>query len=190
MSKYRVIYADPPWWFRDKANAGKRGAAHKYPCMRTADIAMLDVPSLIADDCLLAMWWVDTMPLDALEVCNAWGFRLFKMNGLIWRKTTKTGKQAFGMGHITRADSESMLFGVRGKLGEIIRSHGVRQSFYGELREHSRKPDEIYTILEALCGDVPRLEMFARQRRPGWDAFGNEVKGSIAIAPRQKRNAA
>lgn len=182
---YSLIHADPPWWFRDKAAAGRRGASYKYPCMRTADIAALDVPSLCAPYCLLAMWWVDTMPTDALEVCNAWGFRLFKMNGLIWRKTTRTGKQAFGMGHVTRADSESVLFGVRGKLSNIIKNHGVRQSFYGELREHSRKPDEAAVLLERLVGDVPRLEMFARQQRPGWDVFGNEVEGGIEIPSRK-----
>lgn len=84
---FSLIYADPPWSFRDKANAGKRGAAHKYPCMDWRDIARLPVSSIAADDCMLAMWWVDTMPKEAIAIAEMWGFERVKMAGFTWVKT-------------------------------------------------------------------------------------------------------
>lgn len=77
--KYTLIYADPPWTYRDKANDGKRGAGHKYQTMTLLDICRLPVWELAAENCLLAMWWVPTMPLEALKVVEAWGFRLMTM---------------------------------------------------------------------------------------------------------------
>lgn len=87
--KYSLIYADPPWLFRDKAADGKRGAGFKYPVMNVLDICRLPVWELAADNCLLAMWWVPTQPVEALKVMEAWGFRLMTMKGFTWHKTNK-----------------------------------------------------------------------------------------------------
>ena len=88
-NKYTLIYADPPWTFRDKATDGQRGASFKYPVMSLLDICRLPVWELAADNCLLAMWWVPTQPLEALKVVEAWGFRLVTMKGLTWNKCGK-----------------------------------------------------------------------------------------------------
>lgn len=88
--KYTLIYADPPWTYRDKAADGERGAGFKYPVMNVLDICRLPVWSLAADDCLLAMWWVPTQPVEALKVVESWGFKLMTMKGFTWHKTNKT----------------------------------------------------------------------------------------------------
>jgi N6-adenosine-specific RNA methylase IME4 len=177
--RYSLIYADPPWQYTDKANAGKRGACHKYQVMNTRYLAGLRdfIDWLALPDCLLAMWWVPPMPTEALALVNAWGFQLKTMKGFTWHKTTKNGLDHFGMGNWTRANTEDCLFAVRGRPCRVNR--GVRQLIHAPIREHSRKPDEARDRLVALLGDVPRIELFARTRFPGWDAWGNEVGAII-----------
>ena len=99
--KFNLIYADPPWQYRDKGNDGERGACHKYQVMNLQDICRLPVWELAdPDSCLLAMWWVPPMPAEALKVVDAWGFRLMTMKGFTWHKThAKSGKDCMGMGN-------------------------------------------------------------------------------------------
>ena len=183
MKKYNVIYADPPWKFGSKKTGGNMnsGAAQKYPVMKTVDICNMPVEKLAADDCLLVMWYVGAMPEDAIAVCKAWGFRVQNMNGFVWHKLTKNGNDVFGMGYVTRACSESALIGVKGKLKNLIKNRSVRAVISAQIEEHSRKPDVFRDAIDQLCGDVPRLEMFARQQSAGWDVFGNKVENSITI---------
>ncbi len=182
MGKYQIIYADPPWAHDDKANAGKRGAIHKYRVMSLGQLmAMREyIDSLAAPDCLLAMWWCGPMPEEALLLVKAWGFTLKTMKGFTWHKTTTKGKDAFGMGNWTRCNTEDCLFAVRGRPKRV--SASVRQLIVAELREHSRKPDEARNGLVELMGDVPRIELFARQAHPGWDAMGDELPGRATEA--------
>lgn len=169
--KYNVILADPGWNYRDKGNAGKRGASHKYDCMTLADICSLPVRALAAEDCLLALWWVPPMPFEALRVVEAWGFRLSTMKGLTWRKLTKNGKEHVGMGHWTRGNTEDCLFARRGHPQRVDK--GVRQLMSEKRGAHSEKPAETRRRLERLMGDdVKRLELFARTTDPNWDAWG------------------
>lgn len=174
MNKYGLIYADPPWSFRDKCNSGKRGASHKYSVMRTADICAFPIWDIADKDCLLAMWWVGAMPEDAIMVVKAWGFRLATMKGFTWVKLTKNGKRHFVMGHYTRANTEDCLFAVKGH--PKILDHGISQLIESPIGAHSEKPVLARLKLEALLGDVKRVELFARQRFSGWDAWGNEVQ--------------
>lgn len=175
--KYKIIYADPPWTYQDKANAGERGASHKYSTMSVAQLCALDIEAIAARDCLLAMWWVAPMPREALRVIDAWGFKLRTMKGFTWRKTTKHGAEHFGMGHWSRANTEDCLFATRGSPKRI--SAGVRQLISAQVREHSRKPDQVRDALVRLMGDVPRIELFARQEHAGWHAWGDQVKSNI-----------
>ncbi len=170
---YQIVYADPPWEYKDKANAGKRGACHKYNVLSTTEICALNVPSICAPNCLLALWWVAPMPADALRVVEAWGFTLKTMKGFTWRKLTTRGLEHFGMGHWTRANTEDCLFATRGK--PTRKDCGVRQVINAIRREHSKKPDEARDRLVQMLGDVPRIELFARTKSPGWDAWGDEV---------------
>lgn len=177
--KYSLIYADPPWTYRDKANDGERGAAHKYPCMSLLDLMHLPVWDLAADNCLLAMWWVPTMPTEAIKLTETWGFRLATMKGFTWAKgDLARGKFPMGMGHYTRANTEDCLFAVRGNWRGMRQSAAVRQLVVSPRREHSQKPDEVAERLVQLVGDVQRVELFARAPRAGWHVWGNEVTSS------------
>ena len=175
--KYRVIYADPAWKFGNRNTGGSMtsSAESKYTVTSVADMAALPVAQLADEHCLLVMWWVGAMPQEAIDLCKAWGFRLVNMNGFVWRKLTKTGIPFFGMGFSTRAGSESALIGVRGKLGELIDDHSVRAVIEAKVGRHSQKPHEFREAIEKLCGDVPRVELFARDAAAGWDCWGNQA---------------
>lgn len=184
--KYNLIYADPAWPNRDSASAGNRGAVHKYKLMPLEEICSLPISNISADNCLLAMWWVGVMPREALTVCESWGFRLFNMHGLTWVKTTKHGKLHFGMGSLTRAnvenmlfgtrgDAEHILFGIKGKVSALRKNASIRQTIHAPVGRHSEKPDVFRQTLVKLCGDVPRIELFARTNPSGWDTWGNEA---------------
>ncbi len=183
MEKYTLIYADPPWTYRDKANDGERGAGHKYQTMTIPDICRLPVWDLAADNCLLAMWWVPTQPMEALKVMDAWGFRLMTMKGFTWHKTNKhKGNSAIGMGHMTRANSEDCLFAVRGKLPERLNA-SICQHVTAPRMGHSAKPPEFRDLLVRLLGDVPRCELFSRDSVQGWDMWGNQCDRAFDLLP-------
>lgn len=173
--RYQILYADPPWVYRDKCHAGERGAGYKYRLMTIEELCGMRtmIDEWAAPDCLLAMWWVPPQPTEALAVVQAWGFTFKTMMGFCWRKETKHGKLHIGMGNWTRQNDECCLFAVRGKPKRV--NKGVRSSITSKVREHSRKPDEARDRLVQLMGDVPRIELFARQRFEGWDAWGLEV---------------
>lgn len=180
--KYQVIYADPPWSFNNKNTGGSMssGADSQYPTMSIEDLKRLDIQSITDDNCVLVMWWVGSQPQEALDLVKAWGFRIKTSTGFVWEKLTKTGKPFFGMGFWTRAGAECAIIATKGKPKPI--SHSVRSVRRSPVGKHSEKPAEFRDDIIELCGDVPRLEMFARTKTEGWDVFGNEVEGSISIA--------
>ena len=175
--KYQMIYADPPWKYNDTA---ARGAAnHHYPTMKLADIHALNVEGLADENCLLAMW--ATFPLldQALSTINAWGFT-YKTLGFVWVKTNKNGTLYRGNGHYTRSNAEVMLFATKGRpLPRLDR--GMCNSVLAPRERHSKKPDIFREKLVQLYGDIPRVELFARQATEGWDIWGNEVKKDIEL---------
>lgn len=150
-------------------------AEAKYTVTSAEDMAALPVANLSDEHCLLVMWWVGAMPQEAIGLCKAWGFRLVNMNGFVWRKLTKRRIPFFGMGFATRAGSESALIGVKGKLGELIKDHSVRAVIEAPVGRHSEKPNEFREDIEKLCGDVPRIELFARTAADGWDCWGDQA---------------
>lgn len=174
--KYNLIYADPPWQYRDKCKSGKRGAAFKYPVMKLEDICRLPVWTLAdQESCLLAMWWVPTMVEEALQVMKAWGFRLMTMKGFTWHKTNlRNAGSAMGMGHMTRANTEDCLFAVRGRL-PLRHKANIIQHFSAPRMEHSAKPPIVRDKLLQLVGDVPRIELFARGAIDNWHSWGNQA---------------
>lgn len=185
---YTLIYADPPWQYRDRANSGKRGASHKYPVMNIDDLKRLPVWSLAAENCLLAMWWVGPMPQDALDLVSAWGFRLMTMKGFTWHKIyAKSKKDCMGMGHMTRANSEDVLFAVKGKLPERVMANIIQhisteeEHITAERGEHSAKPAIFREKLEALLGDVPRIELFGRGDIDNWHSWGNDCPCNVEL---------
>lgn len=176
---YKVIYADPPWNYTDKAKAGNRGAECKYPCMTTNDICALPINSLADDDSVLFLWATFPMLPDALHIMEAWGFT-FKTVAFVWvKENRKSDSDFFGMGNWTRANAEIVLLGVKGKPHRV--SASVRQIVYSPIQQHSQKPDEVRQRIVELMGDVSRIELFARETPEGWDVWGNEVTPSIEL---------
>jgi N6-adenosine-specific RNA methylase IME4 len=175
--KYRVIYADPPWKFSNRKVGGslKSGAASQYDVMDINDIAALPVDRITHDNCLLVMWYVGSMPKEAIYLCEAWGFTVKNINGFVWEKETVHGKPFFGMGFFTRAVIESAIIATKGKSSDLVVNHSVRAVRKAKIGRHSEKPTEFRDDIVKLAGDVPRLEMFARVDSPGWDCWGNEL---------------
>jgi N6-adenosine-specific RNA methylase IME4 len=169
---YGLIMADPPWSFDNFSAKGeaKNPKAH-YACMDLRAIDALPVGQLAARDCVLWLWATNPMLPEALEVLRAWGFRY--ATGGHWVKRTRRGKLAFGTGYILRSAGEPFLIGT---MGQPEFSRSVRSVIEGEAREHSRKPDEAYREAERLVkGGVWRADLFSRQRRPGWDSWGDQA---------------
>lgn len=183
--KYNIIYADPPWQFENKRTGGSMtsSAASQYTVTSTVDLMCMDVESLAADDCVLIMWYVGSMPKDAILLAEAWGFEVKNINGFVWNKKTKKGLQHFGMGYYTRAGSESALIATKGSPKVINRA--VRSVIKHQVLKHSVKPDIFRQTIVEMFGDLPRLEMFARRSSPGWDLFGNEAPDSISMPVRE-----
>jgi N6-adenosine-specific RNA methylase IME4 len=175
MKKYNIILCDAPWSYTDKANAGKRGASHKYSVMSIDDIKALPVNDIAADDCILFMWATFPMIQEALDTIKSWKFK-YKTAGFVWiKKNKKSNTNFMGMGNWTRANSEVCLIAIKGKPKRI--SASVRQVIESVIESHSKKPDIIRDKIVELMGDLPRIELFARQQTPGWDAVGNAISG-------------
>lgn len=173
--QYKIIYADPPWSYRQ----GGRGAAkNHYRTMTTEEISAMPVQRLCdAGGAVLFMWATFPNIGAAIKVMEAWGF-VYKTAAFVWaKKCSKSGKNFVGMGAYTRANAEVCLLGVTPgiKAMDIVKNHGIRQIVEAPVQRHSKKPDEVRRRIVALLGDAPRIELFARERADGWDAWGEEV---------------
>lgn len=171
--KYQIIYADPPWSYRDKAHSGKRGVQYKYDIMKIGDIYNLPVVDISDENCILFLWVTFPLLQEGLNTIRQWGFE-YKTVGFNWIKRNKKSDSFFwGMGNWTRSNSELCLIGLKGKIPR--QSAKVHSVVYSPIRKHSQKPEEVrYKIVE-LVGDLPRIELFAREKHDGWDVWGNEV---------------
>lgn len=173
--KYNIIYADPAWKFKyyGKSDDRYRRAEGHYTVTSLEDMKKIKIEDMADENCALFMWAIYPMLPQAIELMESWGFK-FKTVAFTWVKKNKTNnKFFFGMGYWTRANCEICLLGTRGKPKRINSS--IPQLIIAERREHSRKPDEIRERIVNLLGDLPRIELFARQRIEGWDAWGNQL---------------
>lgn len=181
MKKYKIIYADPPWRYE---RSGVQGAAEKhYATMSLDELKKLPISELSDKDCALFMWATFPQLREALELIEAWGFQ-YKTVAFVWLKKNKVADSWFyGLGFWTRGNAEICLFATKGKPKR--NSAGVHQFIIAPIAAHSKKPDEARDKIIQLMGDIPRIELFARQPMEGWDVWGNEVECSIEI-PVQK----
>jgi site-specific DNA-methyltransferase (adenine-specific) len=197
MKKYQIIYADPPWnyevWSEDKKQA--QGVAKRYyPTMKVGDICSIPVRDIADKDCKLFLWATPPCLPEALEVMKAWGFE-YKTIVFAWVKLNKTAnpnQQSFvlqdsiprfyGIGHWTASNLEIVLGGLQ--QGGLLhrQAKDISQIVLSPLTVHSAKPPEIREKIVKLCGDVPRIELFARQKTEGWDVWGNEVESDIELS--------
>jgi N6-adenosine-specific RNA methylase IME4 len=176
---YGALLVDPPWLFANYSMKGetKNPIAH-YHCMSLADITALPVGHLAAPDCALFMWATAPLLPESIELLRAWGFK-FK-SAAAWAKQSSTGeKWHFGTGYVFRSAAEFIVVGTIGK--PKVQSRTIRNLIVAPVREHSRKPDDQYTMVEALYAG-PYAEIFSRTSRPGWDCWGNEA-GKFAEVP-------
>jgi N6-adenosine-specific RNA methylase IME4 len=188
--EYDVILADPPWHFQNYSadepgmlHDRQRGPNRYYPTMLTKDIGALPIADMAAKDAVLFMWACWPLLPDAFEVIKAWGFD-YKSLAWVWVKANRSGMGFFtGMGYYTRANSEPCLLATRGNLPKPA-DRGIQALIYAPVREHSRKPDDQYRKIEALYPGKRYLELFARRKRTGWDAWGNQVDCDIEITTR------
>ena len=173
--KYNIIYADPPWKYTESGTNAKVEGRH-YPSMSLEEICAMPINTICADKCILFLWATFPRLKDALATIEAWGF-VYHSLGFDWTKLAKNGAPKMGCGYYTRQNNEICLIAVpKDKKRRIAPlSHSVRACVQLPAREHSRKPDEIRDWIVEICGDLPRIELFARQRFDGWDAWGNEV---------------
>lgn len=170
---YSVIYADPPWQYDDKKK-NRGGAERHYPTMSDHEIQNLPVSQIAADNAVLFLWATWPKLPEALNALYCWGFA-YKTNAFVWVKLNKRAKSWYmGMGGYTRSNSEFCLLGVRGD-GLIRQSARVHQIIEAPVMKHSEKPAETRDRIVELFGDRPRIELFARQKTDGWDAWGNEI---------------
>jgi N6-adenosine-specific RNA methylase IME4 len=172
--RYSTILADPPWQFQNRT--GKMAPEHKrllrYPTMELKEILELPIPKIAAAKSHLYLWVPNALLQDGLKVMEAWGFT-YKSN-LIWYKIRKDGgPDGRGVGFYFRNVTEVVLFGVRGSMRTLQPGRTQVNVLSTRKREHSRKPDEFYDLVES-CSPGPYLELFARFPRAGWDQWGNE----------------
>ena len=170
-----MIYADPPWRYQNWKGQGV--AERHYPTMTLEDIKALPVSELAAEDCALFLWITMPMLHEAWGVMEAWGFR-FVTAAFVWVKLSRKSNTVFwGPGHWTRANAELCLLATRGHPKR--QAANIHQFIISPIEAHSKKPDEAREKIVALMGDLPRVELFARQTPPSWDVWGNEVASTL-----------
>jgi N6-adenosine-specific RNA methylase IME4 len=191
--KYNIIYADPPWSYNDKS-LNRGGALRHYNTMTIDEICSLPINEISNDDCVLFMWTTFPKLNECFKVIESWGFE-YKTCAFVWIKTNKrldTEQLTFlpedmfdfdefmGMGRWTRSNAEICLLSTKGKIKR--RSAKVRQVIYAPIERHSKKPNETRDKIIELVGDLPKVELFARQKIGSWDTWGNEVENSIELS--------
>lgn len=184
---YSTIVADPPWRFENRT--GKMAPEHqrllRYPTMELEEICEIPVSQVSAENSHLYLWVPNALLAEGLQVMRAWGFK-YKSN-LVWYKVRKDGgPDGRGVGFYFRNVTELILFGVRGSMRTLAPGRRQTNILVSQKREHSRKPDEIYNIIES-CSPGPYLELFARFKRDGWSQWGNEDVEANSVAGRAKR---
>lgn len=173
--KYNIIYADPPWEYKESGNGNRVVKAH-YNTMNIQEIKNLPIKTISEETSILFLWVTFPRLEQGLETIKAWEYEYYGL-GFDWVKTSKNGNPSWGMGYYTRQNTEICLIGVKKDKDKRLKPkvRNVLSVIHSERREHSRKPDIVRDKIVEICGDLPRIELFARQQVEGWDCWGNEV---------------
>lgn len=169
--KYNIIYADPPWSYSNSGSI-KAISSNHYHSMTNKDIYKLPVSGISEQNSILFLWATFPKMHEALNTIKAWGFE-YKTVGFVWIKKNKCGSNCFGVGWYTKSNAEVCLIGTKGKAPK--QSNSISQIIESVREEHSKKPDIVRNKIVDFCGDLPRIELFARQYSPGWDVWGDEI---------------
>ncbi|MCX8580117.1 DNA methyltransferase [Gilliamella sp. B3482] len=203
MKKYNLIYADPPWQYSNQST--RAATKNHYPTMTFQELKSLNIKSIADNNSILIMWYTSAFARQADALASHWGFEVKTMKLFTWVKLNKNYHQnitkqlkqhgcmnsedvfnlindqlRFGLGNYTRANSEDCLIAVRGKGIQRI-NKSVSQIILAPIGAHSAKPQEARDRIVQLYGNVPRVELFARQNVNGWDAWGNECINDIEL---------
>lgn len=166
-----LIVADPPWLFGLYSDKGeKKSPQAQYACMALDDIKALPVGHLARSDCWLFLWVTAPLLPEGIETMRAWGFRY--VTTVAWRKVTKNGKRAMGPGYVARSMHENALVGA---VGSPAYGPALPSIFDGVRREHSRKPNEFYELIDRFAPQAWKVDLFSRESRPGWLTWGNQA---------------
>lgn len=181
MKKYQIIYADPPWQYCVRSEKGYgRSAERHYPTMSVDELSKLPVKELADGNCALFLWVTFPVLNRIYDLISAWGFE-YKTVAFVWVKQNRKNSSLFwGLGSWTRSNAEICLLAIKGQPKRI--SAKIHQVIISHIREHSRKPDEVRERIVELMGDLPRIELFARQKVPGWDCWVNEIESDIELS--------
>lgn len=191
MKKYQIIYADPPWKYGDKVlnnGHGKRfdSLNLKYDSLNEHNISELKVSKISDETCVLFIWTTDSHIQEALNVIKKWGFK-YKTVAFYWLKVSKnTGKPQSNLGKWTQKNAEICLFATKGKCQKLLKNRKIHQLIIAPRTEHSRKPYQAIKNIELMFGDLPRIELFARQKTEGWDVWGNEIPNDVELTSAQR----
>lgn len=178
MKKYQIIYADPPWSYNDKMSGHSFSLDHEYTTQHKNWIQSLPIQNICDKDCVLFLWVVSPLLDEGIDTLKSWGFK-YKTIPFMWVKQTKHGKWVSNLGRWTMGGGEIVLLGVKGHPKRQIKN--IKQLVFAERTRHSEKPAEVRNRIVTLMGDLPRIELFARQKTEGWDAWGNEVESDINL---------
>ena len=188
MKKYQIIYADPPWpeaggIMTTRCYKTKIPGEHLkcFKTMSIEEICNLPIKQIADTNCVLYLWVTARHLPFAFAVMDAWGFKYINI-GFTWMKKNKNNPNpAFCTGAWTKQNVELCLFGTKGKCYHLLKSHAVNSAIYEPREEPAKKPAIIRTRIEQLFGNIPRIELFARQKTKGWDTWGNEVQCDVEI---------
>jgi len=196
--KYQIIYADPPWKYKN-VSFGKRPGDNKQTLQQTysssirygelslEELCILPIKNLSDKNCVLFLWVTAPMLQTAFELLKSWGF-IYKTMAFVWIKTTQLQKGRPGskdgwlkknLGKWTLSSAEFVLLATKGSLKPITKT--IRQVGLFPIEYHSKKPDKFREEIVDLMGNLPRIELFAREKTEGWDVWGNEVESDIEL---------
>jgi len=197
MKKYQIIYADPPWEYKNNRSSLRnigRGSNNEtkqgrlpYPSMSLENIESLNINPFLDKNCALFLWTTTPYLEKSFKVIKSWGFE-YKTIAFCWLKTYQSRKpktleyylkSVYGMNYYTKLNFELCLLAIKGKMTPI--SHRVSGQIIAPRKLHSQKPDEAKERIVELFGDLQRVELFARQKTEGWDVWGNEVESDIKL---------
>lgn len=171
--KYQIVYADPPWSYDNKKNCDPKMGGITYSVMSLDAIKTLPIEALADKNCALFMWVTMPKLQEGLDVIKAWGFQ-YRTCAFCWVKQNPKNDGIYsGLGHWTNGNAELCLFAKKGHPKRIAKN--VKQIVMAHRSRHSEKPAEVRDRIVSLMGDLPRVELFARQLVEGWDCWGNEV---------------
>ena len=176
--KYKIIYADPPWPYDNQQSHDPARGGYTYRPMSLECIKSLPLLDIADDNCTLFLWATEPKGTMPYEVMQVWGFK-HVTTAFVWVKLNPSGVGFYsGLGYWTNGNIERVLLGKRGSPKRVARD--VKQLVFAPRGNHSEKPALVRSLIVRLIGDVPRIELFARERCPGWHAWGNEVESDIS----------